>query len=340
MVELTHTNRILVRAGIEALENTTFPGLNELLKSCDITDKQINSEDIGFLLGPLLNAPGRLGDSHLSVKTLTANNSEEAKKFCKKLHHYNNERKGICLSSFESTLSELSSEEIKKSKCVIAQGNIHIGIAGIIASKFVDHFGFPAVVLGVKKENNKDPEKTILTGSLRSIEGINIVSILQKCSRFLVQFGGHEMAAGITLYRNNFSNFKQLFEKELSWAFLENKIKKGSKKNKIDCSIENLYDEKVLTFLKYLEPFGPGNERPLFFDEKATIVHSKKVGISGDHLQVAIRGKYSNFKGIGFGLGDLHSNIQKKPFCSILYSPTINRYRRTKSWQVRIIEIN
>lgn len=339
MVQLTPTNRILVRAGFEALENTPFPGLKELLRSCDISDYKINSEEISFLFGPLLNAPGRLGDSDLSVKTLTADTPEKAKKLCKKLLKINNERKAVCSDSFDFTLTRLNPLEVEQSGCAIVQGDIHLGVAGIVASKLVEHYKVPAVILGAKK-NDINPEKTILSGSLRSIEGINIVSILEKCSQCLLKFGGHEMAAGISLYAKDFNDFKQIFIKEVSRAWLLKSYNKPEEsKIKIRCSVDELHTSTALSYLKFLEPFGPGNDRPVFIDDNATIHYCRKVGNDGAHLQLAIRGKYSNFKGIGFGFGSLLPSIQKNPYRSIMYSPTINRYRGTKSWQIRIIEI-
>jgi len=339
MVQLTKTNRILVRAGFEALENTNFPGLKELLHCCNITDYKINSEEIGFLFGPLLNAPGRLGDSDLSVKTLTADTPRQAVKLCKSLLKINDQRKAICADSFDFALTFTNPLEVEHSRCAIVQGDIHLGVAGIVASKLVEYYKVPAVVLGLKTKNKNDPKKNILTGSLRSVDGIDLISILEKCSPCLIKFGGHTMAAGISLYSKDFKDFKQIFIKELSRAWLLKSHNACDYNNTINCTVDKLHSSKILSYLKLLEPFGPGNDRPVFIDENATILNCRKVGSDGAHLQVAIRGKFANFKGIGFGFGKLLSSLQKNPYRSITYSPTINRYRGTKSWQIRIIDI-
>lgn len=339
MVHLTRTNRILVRAGFEALENTKFPGLKELLRCCDIADYKINSEEIAFLFGPLLNAPGRLGDSDLSVQTLIADTPQKAGKLCRKLLKTNDERKELCTDSLESTLTLLNPLEVEQNRCAIVKGNIHLGVAGIVASKLVEHYKVPAVVLGVKEKNEGNLSKSILSGSLRSVDGIDVVSILEKCSHCLIKFGGHDMAAGISLYAEDFNDFKKIFIKELNRSWLLKSHNRVDITNNINCTVEELYSGTTLQYLKFLEPFGPGNERPVFIDKNATIHHCRKVGANGAHLQVAIRGKFGNFKGIGFGFGKLLPLLQKNPYGTIIYSPTINRYRGTKSWQIRIIDI-
>ncbi|WP_457575770.1 single-stranded-DNA-specific exonuclease RecJ [Desulfomarina sp.] len=339
MVKLTPTNRILVRAGFEALENTNFPGLQELLRCCDISDYKINSEEIAFLIGPLLNAPGRLGDSELSVKTMTAGDSKEAKKFCKMLLRINNERKDICNTSLDFTLTKLNPVEVEHDRCAIVQGDIHLGVAGIVASKLVELHKVPVIVLGIKKKNEINSEKTILSGSLRSIDGIDIVSILEKCSKYLIKFGGHDMAAGISLYSKDFQDFKKIFVKNLKREWLLKSHNRDNDCCEIRCSLDELYSSRILQYLKFLEPFGPGNDRPVFIDENATIISCRKVGGGGTHLQVSVRGKTANYKGIGFGFGELLPALQKDPYRKIIYSPTINRYRGTKSWQIRIIDI-
>jgi single-stranded-DNA-specific exonuclease len=336
MVELTSTNRILVRGGMEALGCTKFPGLQELLASCDIIDGgEILTEDIGYLLGPKINAAGRLGESDLVVNMLTATDHQQAKKMVFKLTTLNEERKRISLENLDTALTKISKSKSECDKCVIVEGKLHQGVAGIVASKLVEVFGFPAIVFAEKLL----PDKSLVyVGSARSVEGINIIEILQSCAHLLEHFGGHEMAAGLTVRSKDFSLFNADFTMKVreSWS---KRIISLKKQYDIQCSVENLMSDEYLGFMKLLEPFGPGNPQPIFQDKRAKIVDSRVIGKDAQHLHVTIRGKFTNLKGIGFSLGSRVNDVQKESERTMIYTPTINRFRGNVSWQVRVIDV-
>jgi single-stranded-DNA-specific exonuclease len=335
VVDLTHTNRVLVRAGLEALGSTDFPGLRELLVSCDINEEAILSEDIGYLIGPKINAAGRLGESDLVVTLLTEFDQVKAKKHATKLAELNDERKRITADNLELTLANISSSQINQNKCVIVKGRLHPGVAGIVASKLVEVFGFPALVFAEKEM----PDKTLVyVGSARSIVGINIVEMLTHCSRWILRFGGHGMAAGLTVTAMNFAIFSAKFSTIAKEKWLNHRtIKK--KRYDIECSVENLMSDEYLSFMRLLEPFGPGNLPPIFQDSQAKIVDSRVVGKNSEHLHLTIRGKYANLKGIGFRLGDRINDVQRESQRTLIYVPTINRFRGNVSWQVRVLDV-
>ncbi len=335
LVHLSPTNRILVKGGIEVLKNTQFPGISALLQSCDIQDGSVSSEDIGFLLGPLINAAGRVGDSETVVTLLTTAFAPEAGKLVKKLVRLNNKRKSICINDLEESLDLLNEKQVLADRCVVLAGDIHQGVAGIVASRLVDTFGVPVIVLGVKQGKTGE---ALLVGSARSVEGVSIVKAINQCSEFLLRYGGHDMAAGMTMMESNFMSFRQKIQSTLAEMMATRPVVTASE-NDFYCPVSDLMSEKYLAFLQLLEPFGPGNQRPVFKDNNATIVNSKRVGRASEHLQIALRGKYSNYKGIGFGLGKHRDEIQQNPERTIRYTPTKNRFRGTTSWQVRIIDI-
>ena len=134
------------------------------------------------------------------------------------------------------------------------------------------------------------------------------------------------------------NHFSEKFISLISKAMRERKLK-PKKSFDIDCPVELTMNNEHLSCLRLLEPFGPGNSQPIFKDSSVSIVNSKAVGRDSEHLQVTIRGQYSNLKGIGFNLGDRVQDIQKRPKRNILYTPTMNRFRGTVNWQVRVIEI-
>ena len=335
VVQLSSTNRILVRGGFEVLEQSEFPGIKALLYSCEIKDGKVNTEDIGFLIGPLINAAGRVGDSKTVVQLLTSTDEVEAGKLVKKLIQLNKKRKLLCTEGFEEILENIDEARVAEDRSIVVKGNIHQGVAGIIASRLVDLFRVPAIVFA--KKNGKSGEK-LLVGSARSLDGISIIRAISGCRDLLVKFGGHDMAAGAMLREDRLSEFKNRITLLLI-EITDNMDIAPTNKNNFSCSVDNLMSEEYLQFLHLLEPFGPGNDSPVFIDKNTKIINSKLVGKGSEHLQVAIRGKYTNYKGIGFGLGKCRDNVQENPERNMVYSLTKNRFRGTTSWQVRIIDI-
>lgn len=331
IVPLTHTNRTIVRAGLEVLLRTENPGLRALLNSADLLGSKISSEDIGFSICPKLNAAGRLGDSETTVGLLISEDKTAAKRLASQLTRLNQERKALTLENLQTILAQVQASAAKEEGCIIVKGTFHPGVAGIVASKLVDTFFVPAIVL----THGEDPE--ILTGSARSIDGVHIAQLIESTNRWLIKSGGHPMAAGLTLRTENFEGFRRAFI--LKIRDIERPKIATKHHNAIQTTLDEVFEGAFLDWYELLEPFGPGNEPPIYFDPKTEIIDAKRVGANGEHLQLFFRGKYSNHKGIGFNLGNKLAEIQETPFKKIYFSPTINRYRKTESWQARVIDI-
>lgn len=334
MVILTLTNRILVKAGLELISAGKFPGISALLKACDCHGESISSEDISFYLAPLLNAAGRLGDSEIVVRLLTEKDEFRANRLARKLIDINTKRKSICLNNLELALSCVNQHSVDKHKCTIAKGQFHLGVAGIVASRLVDMYQVPAIVFTTEGPSFPKPA---FTGSARSIDGINIVAALEHCSQYIEKFGGHAMAAGLTVASDRFEDFEKAFTAVMQTMMTE----KGGGKSRIiyQYSIDSIMRDDVLAFLKLIEPFGPGNELPYFHDSSASILDARRVGRNAEHLQLTVRGKYANWKGIGFHCGDRLDLIQRNNTQKMTFFPTKNRYRGTVSWQVRVVDL-
>jgi single-stranded-DNA-specific exonuclease len=335
VVDLTSTNRILVRGGLETLVESHFVGLTELLVSCEITGDHITSEDIGYLIGPKINAAGRLGESKIVVELLTEQNQKNARRLVQQLTELNTERRRISSDNLETALTSINTTSLEQNKCAIVKGNLHQGVAGIVASRLVDMFRVPAIVFARKEHADG---QVFFTGSARSVEGVSIIALLTKCAQWIERFGGHEMAAGLTISDNNIHNFETQFTSLVVEAMKGQQVK-PKKRYDIRCSTELIMNKEHLGCLRLLEPFGPGNPQPIFMDPAVTIIDSRAVGRDSEHLQVTIRGRYSNFKGIGFSLGKRLDDIQKMPERNMIYTPTMNRFRGTTNWQVRVIDL-
>ena len=335
VVLLSKTNRILVRAGMEALSTTDFPGIKELLCSSGLGEGEVLTEDISYVLGPKINAAGRLGDSNLAVKLLTERHQPTAKKLANRLSSLNEQRKSVSGDIFETIIARLSSAAIEKDRCIIVEEISHQGVAGIIASKLVELFHVPVLIFA-KKGNSS--EIIDYVGSARSPEGVDILNLLRGCKSYLKRCGGHEKAAGLTVTASYFLAFTEKFKQLAREAWSKRRISQARVAD-IECSVESMLSVKYLEFFKHLEPFGPGNEPPIFREQDSCIVDARTVGREMEHLQVNIRGRLGNYKGIGFGLGKKIDEIQRRPVRPMLYCPTINRYRGAVSWQIRIIDI-
>ena len=335
LVEITKTNRILIKAGLESLLETPFAGLSALLTSCGLFGDQITSEDIGFLLGPKINAAGRLGKSDIAIELFISENPELAKKGAEKLERLNLKRKSICEDDFEQASYKSSKTVTEEEFCCICSGGYHLGVAGIVASRLVEEFKVPAIVFA---ENTDKFGLQTFKGSVRSVEGISVIDSLNSCSEYIVKFGGHDMAAGLTVLPENLKMFSEMWSKNL-------KDQKEAAKDRqqfiapVETSVDDVMDRTTLEFLNRFEPFGPGNTAPIFKDKHSRIIQAKTVGRSNAHLNVVVRGEYSNYKGIGFNLGNKISYVQESPERTIYFMPTKNRYRGTVSWQLRIVDM-
>ena len=335
LVEITQTNRILIRAGLESLLETPFEGLSALLTSCGLFGDHITTEDIGFLLGPKVNAAGRLGKSSVALELFIAENSEHAKKGAEQLERLNQKRKTICEDDFENASNNSSKVLIEDNYCCICAGDYHLGVAGIVASRLVEEFRVPAIVFA---ENVDSFGLKTFKGSVRSVEGISVIEALNQCSEYIVKFGGHDMAAGLTVLPENLKMFREKWSESLKAQRDTTKQRKHII-SPFETCVDHVMDRETLEFLSKFEPFGPGNVAPVFKDKGSRIIQAKTVGRLNAHLNVVVRGEYSNYKGIGFNLGDKLSYVQESPERTIYFMPTKNRYRGTVSWQLRIVDM-
>lgn len=334
MVELTSINRLLVKAGFEAMADSPFRGLSMLLESCELLGQALCSDDIGYLLGPKINAAGRLGESRIVVDLFTSDSPSGIKSNINKLNRLNEERKELCGDNLDMALATIDVHRVRENKCCIVFGDYHLGTAGIVASRLVEQFGVPAIVLA----KVDDAGTYVYKGSGRSVDGVNLVEVLDNCSSLLLKYGGHTMAVGLSCAGTEIEYCVKILEAEISRRVAERCIKKSHRFD-IECNVDEVMDKGMLHYLNLMEPYGPGNKQPVFKDQRAKIVNSKIVGKDASHLSVTLRGVYSNYKGIGFNLGSRLSDLQGAPDCAMLYTPTKNRFRGTVSWQVRILDI-
>lgn len=333
MVSLQGSNRVLVRAGFEILNSNPNPGIAALLAECDIYSGNITSEDISYQLAPKINAAGRLAEASLAVELFLEEDEIICRKIARKLTQLNNRRKEECHDCLESTLTNLDISQCRSDGCIIDKSNSSLGVLGIVASQIVERTQVPVIIV---TEIEDEIHGKVLKGSCRSVNGINIFKILEQCSQHLLQFGGHEMAAGLSILPETFDTFKSSFSKTIK----EIPKDKGQEIYvDIELPIEKALATSTIKDLQLLEPFGVDNEKPKFFDKEIILKDIKRIGINGDHIVFNHRGKYTNNKCIAFNFGDCENTLKEKPFFDVIYTISLSRFKKAEKWQACLVDI-
>ena len=267
IMPLTHLNRTLVKMGLSRFKKSTKPFVIILKEK--LNKNSFKSEDIAFLVAPLLNSAGRMSDADLAFKFLNSKNIETATKYFNKLNDINQKRKET-----EKEITHLCIKDNTPSNIVIAYGPFHEGVLGIVAAKLVNHFKLPAIVF-----NN---EKEILKGSGRSLGDINLYELLENCQEYLVNFGGHKLACGVSIKKENIEKFRTKIDKEIEKLpkksfYLEDNIL-GEIPLK-ECDFE------LLDILEQFEPFGEGNPKPTF---KAKVKIKTIKNLKNNHFKLIV----------------------------------------------------
>ena len=291
VVDLTGENRIIVKNGLKEMRNTNNLGLKQLIKATGLEGKAITTYSLGFVLGPCINASGRLDSAKKGVKLLMSQSVEEADKLAKELVNLNKERKDMTERGLQEAINQIeTSDMIKDCILVVYNQNIHESIAGIIAGRLKEKYYRPSILLTSAMHGIK--------GSGRSIQDYNMFKELTKCSDILCNFGGHPMAAGMSLEEANI-DILRLRLNENSNLCTEDLIPRVS----IDMQLPlDRISLELAEELEYLEPFGKGNSKPVFAAKSVSIHKAQILGSNQNVLRLTIgtsRGRFIN--GVYFG---------------------------------------
>ncbi len=345
IVDLVDENRIFVIEGLKRINNTKNLGLKELIKATGLDGRKISSYYLGFILGPCVNASGRLDSAEEAVKLFLTEDADLAKEYAEKLHSLNEERKYMTENGIKKVVSQIESGEFKEDKVfVIYEPYIHESIAGIIAGRIKDMYYRPTIILTDSSEEN------ILKGSGRSIEEYNIFQEISKCKDLLLKFGGHPMAAGLSIEKANLDEFRKRLNGQavLTEEDLLPKVY-------IDMHLPLDYISfGLVEELELLEPFGQGNHRPLFGEKNIPVVKAFILGRNKNVLKLILRTQRDRtIEGLYFGdiqefqrrmvekfgeeeVKKMYMGINNKIRLDITYTPNVNEYMGTKNLQVVI----
>ncbi len=325
LVPLSHENRIMTTEGLRHLNLRRRPGVDALLEVAGVKrSERVDERTIGWKLGPRLNAPGRLGDAQAALDVLRAPDRYSAQAAARLVETINNERRVAQDRVFVEAMTMLEvTPPAQDSAIVVAgQGWAH-GVVGIIASRLVDHFQRPAVVIAIDTATGE------ARGSARSIPGINLYDALDASSATLLRFGGHAAAAGLSMQPKHIDRFRQLF--------LQAVTQQNPKALPYECDAEvgaHEVSEALANELQILSPFGKGNAEPLLMSRNVEVKESKKVG-DGSHLKLILRDEQGReLSAIAFGLGDRDPGAGAR--IDIVYMPAVTAWAGRKRLEFSI----
>jgi single-stranded-DNA-specific exonuclease len=340
MVPLGKVNRILVKEGMRRIEQQKRPGIKALLEAGGLLNRQkklfsaLASEDIGFILAPMINAAGRLAEAALAVQLLLSQDQDEAKPLAEELLALNNRRKKIGQDVYSRAVI-LQKQQAATGNCLILKGDYHHGVIRIVASRLVETFHLPTILFALEKDATG---QTIFKGSGRSTPGVNLHAALEGCSETLIRYGGHAMAAGMAVSEDLFELFCLKINEEIGRQ-VKGVCQAARLTIDLEAEIEEIFSPDCGRQFRLLEPFGPGNKSPLFYTKKARVVECRALGAEDAHLKVSLKSNGSVQQGVGFGLGSRLSELHQDNNPAIAYSRMANRYRDTLSWEVRVVGI-
>ena len=327
---LTKENRILTYFGKIVLEKTRRPGLKELIENAETT--KITSETIGFQLGPRLNAAGRLETAEISLNLLRTSSVTEAAKFASQLEELNRKRRTEQRAAFSQITEKLQNTK-ENTPVIIETGTWHEGIIGIVAGRLVEKYQKPAFVL-------TEVEDGIFKGSGRSFGDFNLAKALEYAKDTIIGGGGHAAAAGVQVKRENLYQFREKIN--AYYSSLNLKDQDRFLKHHADIDIDSLKDFNLdlIEDLSLLEPFGPGNEEPIFCLKNAEIADTRRMGQDGTHLRLDLRaGDGAVVKSIAFSAPDPWFYLYDDRMYNFLIQPTVNEWNGTRSCEARLLDV-
>ena len=327
VMDLQGENRILVKEGLRRLKNTKNKGLQELIRANALEDARITAYHIGFVLGPCINASGRLDTAARSLALLNAQTKEEAAKLAGDLTALNQSRKALTEKGKEEAIQLIETTELKNDRVLVVYlPDCHESLAGIIAGRIREKYHKPAFVLTKGEKSAK--------GSGRSIESYSMYEELVKCADLMVQFGGHPMAAGLSIEEENIEKFRRQLNENctLTEEDLRPKVV-------IDVPMPVSYITKeLIEQISLLEPFGKVNTKPIFAQKGLRVLDSSIIGKNKNVVKLKLLDPQGvTMEGIYFGEAEDFANfIRQKDTISVTYYPEINRFRGRESLQIII----
>ena len=326
IVPMTGENRVFSYFGLQQINTHPRPGLKALM---DIANKikELSISDLVFGISPRINAAGRIEHAKKAVEILVEQDLDRAEKLASFIEENNVTRKNLDQNITKEALEMI--DENKKSTVVFSE-NWHKGVVGIVASRLIESHYKPTIVLAEKNG--------ILTGSARSVHDFDLYEAISKCAYLCEKFGGHKYAAGLSIKKENLSEFIIVFEKAVSESITEDQL---SPKIDVDMEIDiDAVDDKLFRIIKQFSPFGPQNLSPIFVSRCVVDNgYGKRIGADKSHLRINTKTASGSLAGIGFNMGNVFEKIKDYNEFDICYTINENEWNGKKNLQLMLNDL-
>lgn len=333
IVPITGENRVLAYYGLRAMNTTPFAGISAIMSVAGIEAKKLTINDLVYKIGPRINACGRMKSGRAAVELLLTDDPSFALQQAEEVNQHNEDRRDCDIETTKEALLQLEADPgyASNRSTVVYAPHWHKGVVGIVASRLTESHYRPTIVL-------TSGDDGIISGSARSVGGFDIYSAIDSCRDLLTNFGGHMYAAGLSMHIEQFTEFKERFE-----AYVAEHIREDQLQPTLHIEAElQLSDinKNFYNVLRHLEPFGPGNPRPLFVTHNL-INHrdTRTVGKQGEHLRLDMTDRTHAITGIAFGRADMTSYIQNGNAVDLCYELSENTYNHHTNIQMMVHDI-
>ncbi|MBE7007728.1 MAG: single-stranded-DNA-specific exonuclease RecJ [Ruminococcaceae bacterium] len=323
-------NRTIVSMGLETIDHSDFTGLHALLREAGLAGKQITSIQVGFVLAPRINAAGRMGRAALAAELLLTNDEQEAEKLARELCDLNRERQSVEQEIYAKAVEQLEAlPPDEKYALVLASDDWHQGVVGIVASRLSEKYSCPSFMIHLADGVGK--------GSCRSYGGFNLFGALEACSDLLLGFGGHELAAGFTIEEANIPAFRKKMNKYV-------REHTGRARPVSSLAIDAELTRPALVTLEEverlgeLEPYGSGNDRPVFCLRGAMLESVQSVG-QNRHLKVRLQKGHTSFEGIFFSVSPEDIGVAAGSRVDAAFYLQVNEFRGSRAVQLQLLDL-
>ena len=333
MVPILDENRVLVHCGLDQLEESNSPGIHQLLVQTGLVGESLNVGKLVFGLAPKINAAGRMGDANRTVELLTTSDKNRAEELASILVRENKRRQLIQEDIVNDAIRQVYAQvDLENSKVVIVGSKgWHPGVIGIVASRIKDEFSRPAIVIAFDEDG-------IGKGSARSIPKLDLYDALAYASKFLEGFGGHPMAAGLTVLEDRFENFKSLFLRNVNKILSDDDLIPVIS---IDGEMElKDINPRFMRFLEKLGPFGPGNMRPKFVSRNLQVSGQPRLMGKGEHIRFIVSQNGRNYPAVGFKLSSHYEDLIRGVPIDLAYVVEVNEWQGQSNIQLNVRDIH
>jgi single-stranded-DNA-specific exonuclease len=328
IVAITGENRILAYYGLQRLNATPCAGIKSLIELSGAKNK-FTVNNVVFIIAPRVNAAGRMDDATKAVKLFIEEDFTKAKEFAEMLHSDNSDRKDADSTITEEALAMIANDEImvRRKSTVLFQSHWHKGVVGIVASRLIEKYYRPTVVLTLGEK--------IVGGSARSVPGFNLYEAIHACREYLIGYGGHFAAAGMTMHPDNVTAFSNKFEEVVS-STIDPRLLIPELTIDAEITFKNI-NEKFFKIIKQMEPYGPGNLRPVFITRKIQNTEWTRI-VKEQHIRFVLKNENITLTGIGFNLAEKFSLLGKNKPIDLVYTIDENEWNGQTNLQLKVID--